>query len=407
MNSAKEVFDELFKEFIFDKKMYQKVIHNNISFMTKNNEYKNFFGGKLVGTHIISYTMYDKDIFYNNIFNMSYNEVSKEINKITTINQNFKVARDDINLVCMYIAHRFLSNSELKKDTALEYAAEILNYFNYRTLVLISSKYFIYPISEEKALTLSERLSQKYIIKKLKNWNEYCHYRSDEFLTSKFLPALTKFTDDEETPKYIADLYNRTKDMLKNIYSEFIDMMENDDIIKSKKSVVNDIEGQEVIADKIGSQESYFIKLEQLMVDKYTFVNKTYINVVTDIIESVSNQQLEDTLSYLFDYNFVNRETNIKVNELMKSILINTVEYLNNSDIFLRKNVNVLTIINAIVGNVLYARGTDISVNKVKDDCFDLIKVIYKHFKVPISDRNAKNIRNAVYIYIVLSVVLN
>lgn len=404
---VKEAFDKLFEGIKFDTSFYKKIVFNNIEFITRNSEFKNLFGSKLIGNHFVKYTMYDKDIFYNNLFNIPASNVIAAIDDITTINKSFKIARDDVNLVCFYIAHRFLSNKDLKKEHAEEYAKEILNYFNYRTLVLISSNYFVYPISEEKALTLMERLNNKYIIKKLKNWNEYCQYRSQEYIDSKFNELLVKFNRDDELPNAITDLFNRTKDTLKNIYGEFVDMMDNDDIIKSRKSVMNNVEGQEVIVDKLDTPEKYFIKIENILVEKSTFIKKDYIHVVTDIINSVSYKQVEETLTLICDYNFTSREANNNVLAFAKNVLVNTIDYLNKNDVFLHKKSDVVSVINTIVGNVLYARGTDIEINKVKDQGDKLIKDIYKVNKKTITDRNIKNIRNAVYIYIVLRSIID
>ena len=404
---VKEVFDKLFEGIRFDNSFYKKIVFNNIEFITRNAEFKNLFGSKLIGNHFVKYTMYDKDIFYNNLFNMPASDVIDAIDHITSINKNFKIARDDVNLVCFYIAHRFLSNKDLPKDKAEEYAKEILNYFNYRTLVLISSNYFVYPISEEKALTLIERLNNKYIIKKLKNWNEYCQYRSQEYIDSKFYDLLVKFNRDDELPNAITDLFNRTKDTIKNIYGEFVDMMENDDIIKSRKNIINDVEGQEVIVDKLDTPEKYFIKVENILVEKSTFIKKDYINVVTDIINSVSYKQIEETLSLICEYNFSSRENNDKVLSFVKNVLINTIDYLNKNNIFLHSKSDVIDVMNTIVGNVLYARGTDIEINKVKDQGDKLIKEIYKSYKKSITERNIKNIRNGIYIYIVLRAIID
>lgn len=398
----KESLDTLFKDYKFDTALYKKILSNNIEFITKDNEHRNLFGSKLIGCHYVKYTMYNKNIFYSSVFGMDSEEVIQAIDKISTINVSFKIARDDINLTCFYIAHRFLSNETLGQSKRLEYAKEILNYFNYRTLVLISSSYFIYPISEEKALSLSERLSNRYVIKKLKNWNEYCKYRSDEYLDNKFLPLLMKFKEDKEIPNAIADLFNRTKDTLKNIYSEFIDMMDKDEVIKTKRNVINDIEGQEVIVDKLHGVDSYFIKLEALFTDKNTFIKKEYVDVTVDIINSTSYKQLEDTLNMSFEFSHSNKENYLLVIDYYKSVLINSIEYLNSNNIHINKKSNVLTVINSIVGNILYARGTDISVNKVKEDGDSLIKKIYKFKNKSIPDRTVSNIRNAVYVYIVL-----
>jgi len=318
-------------------------------------------------------------VFYDSVFDLDYEVVSREIQKITTIPQNFKIARDDINLVCFYVAHRFLSNKELKEEDQIEFACEALNYFNYRTLVLICATYFIYPISEEKALSLVERLSNKYLIKKLKNWNEYCQYRSKEYLSSKYKDILLDFTQDQEIPNAITDLYNRTKDTIKNIYSEFIDMVQKEDYIKSKKSVVNDIEGEEVILDTTGTTKTYYNIVDTVLNDKQTFIRSSYIDVVTDIINSVSYKQMYQCLDNIFEYTSGNSKNYQEVVQFFHSVIDNTVEYLLKNKLMLTSGSNIINILNLIVGNLLYARGESVSVNEVKNEGEKLIKKVYKN----------------------------
>lgn len=399
---VKPVLDELFKGVNFDTAFYKKLVYNNIEFITKNEDHKHLFGGKLIGCYHIKYTHYDKNIFYNNLFGIESDAVVAAIDKITSFSKTFKIARDDINLVTFYIAHRFLSNESLQKEKRVEYAKEVLNYFSYRTLVLISSNYFVYPISEEKAVSLSERLSNRYVIKRLKNWNEYCSYRSDEYLDSKYIDLLIKFEKDMDIPNAITDLFNRTKDTLKNIYGEFVSMMENDEIIKSKSNIVNDVEGQEVILDKLNTPESYYTKIEAMLTDKRTFIRKDYLDVSIDIINSVSYKQLEETLDLCLEYSYSGRDNQLKFNGFMKDILTNSIEYLHRNNIYLSSNSNVLVVINSIVGNVLYARGNEINITKLKAEGDKLIKTVYKYNKRSISERTIKNLRNAIYVYVML-----
>lgn len=402
---AKEVLNSLFSKYKFDINLYKKIVRNNIEFITKDDERKHLFGSRLIGCFYIKYTQYDKNIFYNNLFNLDYSIVEKSLDSITSIPKNFKIARDDINLITFYIAHRFLINTELTKDKKIEYAREILNYFNYRTLILISSNYFIYPITEEKAVGLIEKLSNKYIIKKLKNWNEYCIYRSDEYLKSKYLDLLIKF-NEEELANGINDLFNRTKDTLKNIYREFINIDENFDIVKSSKNIINDVDGEAVIIDRIGSSESYVIKLENILTSKDTFIKKEYINVTISIIDSVSSRQLIEALGLIIDYMFKDRNSNNKILQHFKELLVNCIDYLQKKNLYLGKHNNVINIINIIIGNLLYSRGTDISITNIKNTGSNLLKEIYKYNKVHVSERSIKNIRNAVYVYILLRVLI-
>ncbi len=405
--TVKNALDPLFSRIKFDQHLYKKIVKHNVEFITKDVEFKNLFGSKLIGNQYVKYTVRDKENFYQDLFDIDYEDVVKAIDSITTIYATFKIAREDINLICFYIAHRFLSNPDLNDKYKELYAEEILTYFSYRTLVALCNSYFTYPISEEKAQTLIEKLSNKYLIKKVKNWNEYCHYRSAEYVDSKFKPLLISFTDDKAIPNAITDLFNRTKDTLKNIYSEFIDMNNNDNIIKSSKNVINDVTGQEVMVDKLETSASYIHKAESVIVDKNTFVRKDYIDVVTSIVTNISSSQIEETLLYLCDYSYKDKKSHDQTLTFIRNVIINTIEYLQNNKIFLHKKSDVLEIINNIVGNVLYARGTDISVNAVKEEGDELIKSIYKVNKKSISDRNIKNIRNGLYIYIVLRVIID
>lgn len=399
---AKQALDLLFKDYTFDTALYKKLVYNNIEFITTDSDHKHLFGSKIIGCFYLKYTIYDKNIFYNNVFGISYDDIAPTIDSISSINKSYKVARDDVNLVCFYMAHRFLSNNDLSKEKRVAYAKEALNYFNYRTLVLISSKYFIYPISEEKAISLSERLSNRYVIKKLKNWNEYCSYRSEEYLNNKFLPLLTKFNNDTELSEAISDLFNRTKDTLKNIYSEFVDMNENDDILKSRKNVVNDIEGEEVIVDRLYTPESYITKINGLLADKENFIKKLHIDVTVDIINSVSYKQLEEALTYSLDYAASGKDPHFRFIKLLREIIVNSMEYLQRNSLYFSNKANILLIVNSIVGNVLYARGAEIDISKLKSDGDKLIKDVYKFKKESITDRVIKNVRNALYVYVVL-----
>lgn len=405
MTSVLKVCDELFHKVEFDKNLYKKIMYNNIEFISKTDDHKNLFGSRLIGCHYLRYNLTDKADFYDTLFNLDYDIVSESFEQITTIPKNFKIARDDINLTCFYSAHKFLTNTQLKEEDRENAAIEILNYFNYRTLVVICANYFIYPISEDKAVSLIERLSNKYLIKKLKNWNEYCQYRSEEYLKSKFRDTIIRF-DEKELPNAISDLFNRTKDTIKNIYSEFIAMIQSDEYIKSKKAVVNDIEGEEVILDQIGNTKSYFNLIETMFIDKHSFIRSSYIDVIVDIISTVSYSQVYEMLEFLFDYTQKSSKNYEEVVKFSQEVLMNTVDYLQKNKILLNYNTNILTVLNYIVGNILYARGNDLSINKVKEEGEKLLKKVYKENKEYLSDRNAKNLRNALYLYIVLFVLL-
>lgn len=398
---VKAVLDELFENVDFNSTLQKNISRNNIDFITSTTEHKGLFGSRLIGCYSISYTQYHKNLFYEKVFNLTYEQVSLAIDKITSIPKHFKIARDDVNLICFYVAHRFLSSS-LPTKVKEQATIDIFNYFNYRTLVLLSSNYWIYPIPEEKAVSLIERLNNKYIIKKLKNWNEYCNYRTSNYLSSRFVKIITNFTDDSELANAISDLFNGTKDTLKNIYREFLDMMDEDSGMRSSKSVVTDIDGQEVLLDRIENPRLYVDKVEATLADKHLFIKRDKVELTVSIIDSVSIAQVTEFLEITFDYYFLDKKTTEEVRNFISNFLINCFEYLKvNNDRF-SSDGNIVTIVNKITGNILYTRGTSASITKVKEEGDQLITKVYKKSKISIGSRSRVNIRNAFCIYILL-----
>lgn len=400
--NVKQVLDQVFENVKFDKELYTKILYNNISLIS-NNDNKSLFGGQLMGCYMVKFTYRDTDIFFTDVLGMYFEEVEEQINKIRTIPHNFKIARDSINLCCFYIAHRFLSNPKLNEKEKLLYASEILNFFNYRTLITICSNFFIYPISEQEAITLFESLSGKYIIKQVKNWNEYCQYRTDEYLKNKFLQLLIKFNKDDEIPNAINDLFNRTKDMMKNLYRDFINLEENNEVLKQKKNIVNDIEGQEVMLDRLDTPDKYYNNIIATLTEKNNFIKPAYIDVVADILKNISYKQLNHSLNVFFEYIHTDHNKYKEALSLINNIIVNALDYIQKKKLFITDNTSILKVINMLVGNVLYARGEDVEINKLKEDLLDYVNKAHKHIdKKPLFNKSASNIRNGIFIYIFL-----
>lgn len=406
MTTTKEVMDLIFKDVEFDKHLYRKILYINIDLITRK-ENRNLFGSQLIGCYMVSYTNANKATFYDELFDLDYEEVEEQLKKINTINENFKIARDSINLTCFYIAHRFLSNKALKEENRIAYATEILNYFSYRTLLVITSNFFIYPISEEEAVSLFERLTNRYIIKKVKNWSEYCLYRSQEYLKSKFYDVVLKFNDDNTLPNAINDLFSRTKDTMKNIYREFITLNESNEALRKRKTVVNDLEGQEVLMDKLHASENLVNYLTSTLNDRNTFIRTSHIDVSVDIIKNLSYKNLHECLNIVYEYMLLNPKNYNETIHIMNSILINSLIYLQNNEYYISDQNDVLHIMNILVGNLLYARGTDIEINKIKDQIYAFIKKAYKEVKKEhVSNKLLNNLKNGFFIYVMLRALL-
>ncbi len=402
--TIKASLDQLCAGLSFDKKLFHKLQTYNLDFLTKSDEFKLLFGGQLIGCYRVKYTLYDQQNFFS-VFGLETAQVHAAIARITTINKSFKILTDPINMLCFYTAHRFLSNPDLKKEDKQLFATEILNFFSYRTLVVLCSNYFIYPISEQEATGLIERLSYKYTIKNVRNWKEYCKYRSTEYLDSKYQATVSSFTDDKALPNAINDLYIRTKDTIKNIYREFLTLKEQQESVSHRKSILIDIEGKEVIPDKLDSAESHYDYLLTTMTHKELFVRMEVVDAAVSIVKNADAATLRDFLECLYVYTHKSKANFEEVTAIINRQAVFAVSYLSANNVQLGKNL--LDILNRITGVVLYSRSNDTTLNDLKDDCDELVKDVYLSVHKRIfPNRKLTDTRNSFFIYMYLRMFL-
>jgi len=397
--TVKEALDA-FVTVEFDKKTYEAIRDVNISFINKNDESRYFYSSPYIGCYSVKYTYLDEENYFNNVYRTTPNEAKEALNKATTLNKNFKVSSEPVNNYIFYSVHRFLNNRSLKKEEALKYSLEALNYFTLRTLAIISSNYFVYPISENEAQSLYEHLSYKYIIKSLKNWIEYAQYRSDAFLKSKFIDVIIKYDNDKELANAINDLFNRTKDMVKNIYREFINIRETNSFMGSSQNVVTSIEGEDTITDRLHGPDIYFQYLQSVLVEYSSFNKEELKEICRHIVKSVTKASSDEIIKLFFDYYHSSKENHEECNAYIHLCLEVTIEYLFKNKYILKKHNDLIFIMSKVAGQILYSRGEDLTVTQAKNMGVNIVKKIKK--KNNISERYAVGLANFLFIYLIV-----
>ncbi len=399
MITAKQAFDQLFSSVKFDASLYKKIMHKNIAFITRNDDHKNFYGGQIVGCYPIYYSLSDQDGFFTDLFNVTFDAAEEASKSITTINQSFKVSSDTINLTIMYVCYRFLSDKSISHSDREKYVLSMLDYFSYRTIAVLISGYFHYPVSENEAMSLFEKLSNRYLIKHLKNWREYCQYRSKEFLNSKFKHIFETFKNDELLVEGINDLFRRTKDTLLNIYAEFVRHHEEGVTMGSRKTSMTDIDGKDILADRTNTPESYYNYLLTTLTDNNSFIKEEVVEATSEIIKTVEYDDFKKFLLDMMTYIHHSKDQFSEVSEYMHDVISNAIEYLMENDYIIREHHDLLYIMEKVSSNVLYARGDDLSVNDIKDRGEKIVMRITKHHE---GHKKVFSLRNAFYVYIVL-----
>lgn len=399
----KNTLDTFLSHIKFDRQLHERIYVYNLELMTNNDANRRLFSTRDIGVDRVMFGLADKENFFNEILLVLSNDFENSIRDVNSFNRSFKISNDSINIACFYIAHKFLENKTLKESDRIEFAKEILNTFNIRTLVTLTSNYFIYPISEEESLSLIERLSYKYIIKQVNNWKEYCEYRSDEFIKSKFKTFLIKFHPEDELPAAINDLFSRTKSTLKNIYSELIDMKKNEDVVSTLKNTMTDASGKDVILDRTETADTYYEYLKSTLSDKNSFYKREIVYTVRELIKNTYVDDLEQFLSLLYDYITKNSQNYKKITDLFHETLTFFIGYLTEHRSEVNLNSNIITILDKLLGVLLYSRSTDKTLNDIKEEYDKIIVAIFKEeAKRVYPIRRLPDLRNSVIAYILI-----
>jgi len=334
MITLSSVFDEAFKDVKFNNTLAKKIYYYQFGYINKSKEFMEFFGGNLIGVHIVRFTTKDEVDFFNDVIDVDYHELLKNVKKVTTINHEYKVSSDLVNLTIVYMIHRFLTSPIINDKDRDRSVYDLALLFYIRCLVIVHNAWFQYPADPKIVQVAYSRLSRKNLIKELGSWHKVMDYRAKKLVDKHGLhyKRLVEFKNDLDTVYIINDSQGRIRDILKGYYDEFITTHAEGDNILTTSSTVVDVEGELTLKDKIGSIESYISYIKNIIVDKDSFIKTELLSIITNLNSNTSNRMLRSVLEWLCD-NYTNTKYRDDINNFITKIIIHSFYLLNQNSI--------------------------------------------------------------------------
>lgn len=325
-----DVFDELFKDVAIDNRFVERAYKYQVGFINLNQDHLEFFGSNLIGVHSIRFRVADTLRFFKDVADVDLAEVTKKVKTVTTIVQEFKITSDPMNLTIMYLIHRLLISPTLAKEKKERGVYDLALIFFYRCIAIRQSDYFHFPADPRIAQAAYADLSNKYLIKKVGTWKGVMEYRAKEFVDPNglHLKTLTLFTDDADVTYAISDGENRIRDLYKNYYVVFNRAYVEGSRVGSSSSTMLDVEGEEVLREKINSVEKYVTLLRQDVIDPISFVRSDLIDVVVDINANTSYRILNHTLDWI-SRSYTDPKWSSRVDSFIRLVVIHSFHLLN------------------------------------------------------------------------------
>lgn len=396
--TLKEVLDELFIKTKFDKHLAALAYRFQIDFINRNEDHMRFFGGNLIGVYRIRFTELDLDRYCDDVINMDRATIRTAIKTVTTINHEFKISSDAMNLVWVYMIHRFLTSPYLDEKKRARAAIDVALVFNYRTIAALLALYFKYPIDTDTAQAVYERLSGRYLIKKLSTWQNVFQYRAEEFTgtDSVHYKVLIDFKDDHGIVNAINDLQGRTKDTLKNIYVEFIKVKEEGLKITSSSSTMVNADGDEIVRDKVHGLESYRDYILDVLIHRDSFIRTELVNVVISVIPAVQEKAFMVLLAWMSDEMAkTHRDSIIRFVETSLTLAFN---YLLRHSYVAHHSKDMVFLVSKLKGYILSSRETSGDLDEFREQGDTLVEEATKKS----SKQAISSLRNGLFLYVCL-----
>lgn len=326
-----EALDGLFAHIEFNDALAKGLYNYRVGYITQNREHMEFFGGNLLGVNVVRFKDSDVNRFYEMV-DLIYPDVHSEIRRVTTIDHNFKVASDPMNLTLMYMIYKYMTSRKCTEPVRRKAMKDLALIFFYRCAAALISANFKYPADPKVAQMAYANLSQKYLIKKLGSWNKVMDYRAEALLAkdSPHVKTLKFFDNDMEVQYAVSDSQGRIREMFKGYYSEFMLVHEEGGSVAVQKSLTIDAEGEESVREKTTGPENFVFYMRGIIIDPPTFMREDLLNVVARNNANTSYRSIRATLEWMCQQ-YSQPKHNKLIDDFMTRTIVQAVYFMENN----------------------------------------------------------------------------
>ena len=341
---------EVFQRYIkvdFDERLYHNIKALRWSWSQKSEEYIEFLGSNLTGVHTIRFSSQDEDMLFLDILNVDKATLKYELHRTKGIDKTRKVAANVVYLTLIYIMHGFARSKTIGKHME-DAIRETYYIFAYKAISSLYSHYFKYPVDIGLAQAVNERLTNKFLLKKFKNWAEVFEYRSRDVLPKGHHWGRILMYDADNSARIINDLQSRIRDLVKNIYVVLIEIKENNERIISTSLETNDAEGEKAISDLMNRPDMYANFCKSICRSKVDFIRPDICHIIEKISGAKLAQPIEPVLEVIIE-EFEGLE------KFIDDVMVSSIECLASKDInggYDKDLYNTILILKTLYGNV-------------------------------------------------------
>ena len=371
-HDVKPIFDEEMAHLKIDAHFIKRINEFQVGFVNKNEEHMTFFGGNTTGVQVVRFTQQDKDKWFTDVIEADDITLEEKLRALPAINEKFHISSDTFNLSVAWVLHA-IKNSPLlndkQKDTGMMDASLILNY---KFLTSLLYQYYKYRADPEVAQAAYAQLSLKFALKQHGSWQAVLRFRCQSLLAddSIHVDTIRDFNIDGDIVYLLNDTQGRIRDMLKNIYGEFLKVNRQGGRITSTSATI-EFEGEEILKDKTRNLANYTRYLHTVVSDKNSFIKDELIIVISSVQHTMPAKHLVKTLQWISD-NY-RHNSKLKLEDFVDMTLVHSFGYLSDHRNMVRETNNLAQLVANLRGVYMSSRSTDVELLNVRERAEEIV----------------------------------
>lgn len=370
--AIKAVFESSLGHLKIDRGLLKRIKQYETGYITRSSDHLEFFSGKLLGVNSVKFLPSDRQRWFDEILMAQEEPLETQLYELPEVNQDWKVSSDTMNLSCAWLLHAFYMTKELTPEEKHEGMVFTLLIMQYKFLTSRLSQHFRYLTDKETAEATYASLSDKYLIRQMKNWRDVFVYWAKQIIEkeSKHYPTIQKFDDDARIVYLLNDTQGRVRRMIIGIYDVFMRVHRSGLKIQSESSVV-EYDGESALKDKLNAPVNYTRYLMEVISDANTFIRPELVSVVEKLVHTAPPKLTNQTLLYLSQNAHLGRDNAIR--DMLSDVMVHAFVYLNENRGFVRTHTHLADILVRLKGIYTSSRSTDPLLLKIRADVETLV----------------------------------
>ena len=333
----------------FDTRLAKKLEDYYTSFISRNAEHAEFFGGHLTGAHRIAFLTGNENAWWemvgldrNAIYDrfkdamLAYSHMSPP-NNVAPINLDWKISTDPMNQASAWLIHKFYNARDLKDEYR---QMGMINAYLIMQVRFLTSKIHVHwrnPCPVDVAEAVYTAMSRQYLIKRRGNWRTLLYYRA---LTStvgdpetndqpNFIDMIKNMDNDNRVADFLNDGKSFISGQIENIYGFHKDTVSRGVYnVMTLGSIVDKggDDGGTKLRDRVSLIESFTLYILGILGDEHSFIKEELMTTILAQNRRCRPANLRTMLEYM-SRNWMDK----KVTDAVRALLLHAYENMSNT----------------------------------------------------------------------------